>query len=109
MNKKKFNINNYFNGKLFCEAFKQLRIVGIAALICLNALAIFLPIINYLERKEEFHLYPGRILFNPESIMMPMSWPLVPALPAKTWRSAWWRHLLTPSLRVAVISAAWTR
>ena len=72
MNKKKFNINNYFNGKLFCEAFKQLRIVGIAALICLNALAIFLPVINYLERKDELHYYPGRILFNPESIMMPL-------------------------------------
>lgn len=72
MNKKKFNISNYFSGKLFFEAFKQLRVVGIAALICLNALAIFLPVISYLERKDDFHLYPGRILFNPDSIMMPL-------------------------------------
>ena len=73
MNKKKFNISNYFSGKLFCEAFKQLRIVGIASLICLNALAIFLPIINYLERKDEFDLHPGRILYQTDAIMLPLA------------------------------------
>ena len=73
MNKKKFNISNYFSGKLFCEAFKQLRVVGIASLICLNALAIFLPVISYLERKDEFNLQPGRILFQTNGIMLPLA------------------------------------
>ena len=73
MNKNKFNISNYFNGKLFYEAFKQLRVVGIASFICLNALAIFLPIINYLEATSNNSEYINyRILFQPNALMLPL-------------------------------------
>ena len=45
MENKKFNINNYFNTKLFFEAFKQTRIVSLIFFICLSVYAIFCPII----------------------------------------------------------------
>ncbi|MBQ2980993.1 MAG: hypothetical protein IJD58_02585 [Lachnospiraceae bacterium] len=72
MDKKKFNISNYFNGKLFIEAFKQVRVVGLTAFICLNALAIFLPVLNYMEMKEEMEHYAYQILFETTTIMLPL-------------------------------------
>lgn len=35
MNKNKFKISNIFNGKLFVEAFKQIRVVGLIFFVCL--------------------------------------------------------------------------
>ena len=55
MNKSKFNIRNYFNGKLFWEAFKQIRIVGLIFFVCLSVIAIFAPILvysDYYDREE---------------------------------------------------------
>ena len=55
MNKSKFNIRNYFNGKLFWEAFKQIRIVGLIFFVCLSVIAIFAPFLiysDYFDREE---------------------------------------------------------
>ena len=70
MNKKKFNISNYFNVKLFFEAFKQIRIVGLIFFVCLNALAIFAPILYKADAMYESFEY--QVLLDIESCMFPL-------------------------------------
>lgn len=70
MNKNKFKISNIFNGKLFVEAFKQIRVVGLIFFVCLNALAIFAPIL--LKSDTVDMGLTRQILFDIESSMFPL-------------------------------------
>ena len=73
MNKSKFNIRNYFNGKLFWEAFKQIRIVGLIFLVCLSAIAMFYPAILYTEYRDFGETIVQEMLLNIGSCMTPLS------------------------------------
>lgn len=70
MEKKKFNINNYFNQKLFFEAFKQIRIVALIFFVCLSTAAMFLPVMMkddyvgmYSENKHELLLHVADCMY----------------------------------------------
>ncbi|MEE1517679.1 MAG: hypothetical protein UF228_08790 [Lachnospiraceae bacterium] len=72
MNKKKFNISNLFNGKLFFEAFKQIRIVGFVGLVLLSAIGIFMPLFERAEDGfDNYHNY-GEALLDVEGYMFPL-------------------------------------
>lgn len=73
MDKKKININNLFNGKLFIEAFKQVRVVGLTAFALLGTLSIFMPLVHMIENKESLSHYQSAQLFDTDAFM----WPLI--------------------------------
>lgn len=72
MDKKKFNISNLFNGKLFIEAFKQVRVVGLAAFVLLGTLSIFMPIVKLIEENDSASHYPTCQLFDTDAFMWPL-------------------------------------
>lgn len=81
MDKKKFNINNFFNRKLFIEAFKQIRIIGIASAIILGALAVLIPYTNYLSYKQDMINYTFKVLFDTSETMIPLIFLIVGVAP----------------------------
>ena len=72
MNKKKFNISNLFNEKLFVEAFKQIRVVGLTAFVILGALGVFMPLLHMIENNESLSHYQSAQLFDTDAFMWPL-------------------------------------
>ena len=72
MNKKKFNISNLFNEKLFFEAFKQIRVVGLTAFVILGALGVFMPLLHMIENNESLSHYQSAQLFDTDAFMWPL-------------------------------------
>ena len=72
MEKKKFNINNYFNVKLFFEAFKQTRIVALIFFVCMNVYAIFCPILLKSDVYVKGEDIPQETLLDVFSCMFPL-------------------------------------
>ena len=72
MEKKKFNINNYFNAKLFLEALKQIRIVALIFFVCLSVAAIFVPIMIKSDYYNIYEITNAEILLNIKDCMYPL-------------------------------------
>ena len=72
MEKKKFNINNYFNAKLFLEALKQIRVVALIFFVCLSVEAIFVPIMIKSDYYNIYEITNAEILLNIKDCMYPL-------------------------------------
>ncbi len=61
------NIKNYFNVKLYLQAIKRLKVVGIISAILLGIYAFMIPVITYIENNDAYYYEELDIIIDSES------------------------------------------